>query len=196
MDVVIAVDPGSVNFAWCVLDSRNGSVLAWKCIRLGRHDQTYMAMFAALAAWAMDEVELQPWWPRVTHIVIETQMRKRFIAMSGWLCGRFCGQARLLSPVQWRNLLGLSGGSYAVNKMLSVHACKWLLMLHHPNTTNKTNKLDDLADAMLMAYAECRHSLPASDPLGLEKRLPPVRQRPAAAAVSVLSHPSNQPSLQ
>jgi hypothetical protein len=190
MDVVIAVDPGLVNFAWCVLDSRNRSVLAWKCIWLGRHDQSYMAMFAVLVAWAMDEVELQPWWPRVTHLVIESQMCKCYIAMVAWLCGWFCRQAWLLSPVHWRNLLGLLGGSYAVNKVLLVHMCTLLLAQHHPDMTNKTN---DLANTILMAYAECWHSLWASDPLGLEQRLPPVRQR---LAVSVLSHLSNHPSLQ
>lgn len=183
MDVVIAVDPGSVNFAWCVLDSRNGSVLAWKCIQLGRHDQSHTAMFAALASWATDEVELQPWWPRVTHILVESQMRKRYIAMAAWLCGRFCGQARLLSPVHWRHALGLSGGSYAVNKVLSVHTCTPLLRQHH-----HTDKTDDLADALLMAYAECRQGLRDSDPLGLEERLPPVRQKR-----QVLSHLSSPP---
>ncbi len=144
---MLAIDPGYRNFAWCVIDN-----LDWRTPRVWQREDLWAGrggkptrnqLYAELQAWCVRNT----WQLRAaTHVVMESQMRKLFIALEGFLAGKCHAKLCIVHPTavgRWwqlpttRERKKLAG----VGRVLEAG-------MRFPVNDDKT---DDLADAWMMA---------------------------------------------
>lgn len=151
---VLAIDPGLRNISCCYSD-REGKIVEWftetmlpatvknankvSLVDLTRYTQQWHRKRAYLFAQA-------------DVILVEHQMKDRFILLEGILLGLGGSAARPLSPYAYKRALGLCQGTWAKNKKAVVSWCRENENVLGSMSGPKGQKLDDLADSRAMVY--------------------------------------------
>lgn len=168
-DVLYAfgIDPGTVNFAYCILGS-DGSIPRWGKKYICSGKAPYEEMYDQLGHWVKYIKDCTP--PEMHEAPqVEGQMRKRMIAVQSFLYGRF-EKAQLISPRKWRRDLGLSQGEYGLNKASSLIVMRDIMEEYSIDLSD-----DDQAEAFLIAFwklLQMGFFANGVDPWGLLEKLP------------------------
>lgn len=142
----LAIDIGYRNFSWIVLDNlRPLTPRVWNVEDLWvnqRKKPTRSDIYKVLRLWcARNHAQLE-----MAHsIVIESQMRKLYIAMESFLVGKYSNKTTTVHPKSICSFWNLPGKREA-KKQATIDLCK-SLDLQFP----AANKFDDLADTFVIA---------------------------------------------
>ena len=146
---VLGIDMGYANFAWCVLSSNQlDQPLAWNVERILRGKRiTRNDIFHAIMAWCDRNQDMLN---SVDHIVLEEQLQKRFISANAALRGRFHDKnTEVVSASVVAKLFSMTKRQCNNKKQRAIEICRGF-NFQFPRV-RKGQKLDDMADAALMA---------------------------------------------
>lgn len=155
MESVLAIDPGLRNISCCFSRRGDGKITEWftetmlpegvknankvSLVDLARYTHIWHQKRAYLFAQA-------------DVILIEHQMKDRYILLEGLLLGLGGNAARPLSPRVYKRALGLCQGTWAKNKKAVVSWCRENEDVLGPMQGQRQGKLDDLADTRAMVH--------------------------------------------
>jgi hypothetical protein len=171
--VVIGIDVGPKNMAWCMLwwgapksdaEAVEVRVLQWDCCAAAVGDQA-VDRLASLAQWFRRHDE----WARVHRWVIEQQTPRSpgNYALSHALCAMIklahpeASVVMQPAPTKFKAFKVALGGTWRKRKSMGVTLCRALLGLWglDAGPLDAARKKDDLADACLIALADVQQSL-------------------------------------
>lgn len=164
-EIVAAIDPGLRNLGICVFDITKYQLVYWASMSVVPSDVkncnklSYDKVHEYTLAW-LQRPSIHYQLERCQTVLVEGQMKKRFIFQQGVLMGALGSKARVLSAATVKHHYGLAKGDHGANKQAVIDYVKrhWGAAEELSQRDN-SGKLDDLCDARLMItyYLTCLH---------------------------------------
>jgi len=154
MYYVLAIDPGVRNIGLCLSD-QNENILEWFTESLvpdsikDVRKLPLNVLSKYTHKWYKKRCKI---FEKAHTILIEHQMKDRYILLEGILLGLAGKKGKVLMPAVYKRKLGLCRGSWALNKKAVVRWCKEEASGGFPSGLKKSQKLDDLADTRAMVH--------------------------------------------
>ena len=153
MSYLIAVDVGIVNVGLCIYDVRCKKIVLWDCVKLAHYvkpSTLVQSVFEFVGRY-------QHYFDDAKQVLVEKQMRCNMRIIESVLHGLFFNRCKVIMPRCVKMHYKLSGKDYRENKAKAVLWTRAYVPLQTAlfadnvgDVFEKSNKKDDLADALLL----------------------------------------------
>ena len=145
---VLGIDMGYANLAWCIIDTDHDQhrPTHWKVERIltaKKGNATMDECFDAIVGWVNSHFKL---FVGCDAVVLERQMKKRYIVMNTVVRTIFRGKTYMAAPTTVQKFFGLPRGR-DLKKKAAIELCEEYL----DGLPTVKQKQDDMADAALLA---------------------------------------------